>query len=121
MSDFNAAAPRQDIELDEGDDETFALTRQDSSGLAIDISGYTFWLTVKNDPEDTDANAVLQKTVTAHTDAANGQTEIDLTNSDTEDLQGRYWYDIQEKTSGGTINTLMHGTLYFQPDVTEAT
>lgn len=119
MADFDAE--RVDISLDQGDDETFAITRQDSDGNAKSISGYTFWLTIKNDYSDSDADAAVQKTVTSHTDAANGKTEIDLTSSDTGDLSGNYFYDIQEKDGSGNVNTLVKGKLWFSPDVTDST
>lgn len=121
MSNFDGTAADQDFAFDQGDDETFAITREDSDGNAKDISGYTFWLTIKSNRSDSDANAVVQNKVTSHTDAANGQTEIDLTNSDTNSLAGNYHYDIQEKTDGGSVNTLVQGTMYFRTDVTNST
>lgn len=119
MSEF--LAETHNLSIDQGDDETLAITRQDADGNAIDISGYTYWLTVKADINDSDADAEVQKQVTTHVDAANGRTDITLTASDTEPLAGNYHYDIQEKTNAGNINTLMHGTLTVREDVTEAT
>lgn len=112
---------RHDFTLMEGDTETFSITKEDSDGNPVDISGWTFWLTIKSDSEDTDANAAVQKKVTSHTDAANGETEIELTSSDTDDLQGDYDYDIQYKDGAGDVVTPLYGTIHFRADVTEAT
>lgn len=120
-TNLSADAEVVDLSLNEGDDDTFVITKKDSDGNAEDISGWTFWLTIKADREDTDANATVQKKVTSHTDAANGETEISLTNSDTSDLQGKYYYDMQYKDGSSNIKTFMTGKIFFQPDVTEST
>lgn len=117
----NAAAAKKDFDFDQGDTETFKLTRENADGTAKDITGYTFWLTLKESKDDSDANAAVQKTVTNHTAPANGETELPLTASDTDGLQGSYYYDIQEKTDNGEINTLVKGMMSFDVDVTEST
>lgn len=118
MTDFKA--PTESIEIDSGDDETIVLTREKQDGTKHDITGWTFWLTVKDHPNDPDSDAVLQKQVTSHSDPTNGETRIDLTASDTSGLSGAYRYDIQEETDGGTTNTVLYGTFYVRQDVTEA-
>lgn len=119
MADFSA--PREGIVIDQGDDETVTITRQHEDGSPIDITGYTVWLTVKESRSDADADAVVQKQETTHTDPTNGITELTLTAADTEPLAGSYYYDVQEKTAGGTVNTLLAGVFHVQPDVTNTT
>ena len=121
MSTFDATAADQNLEFDQGDDEVINITRKDSDGNTIDITGYTFWLTIKASKSDSDADAVVQKTVTSHTDAVNGETKFSLADTDTDSLSGHYFYDIQEKTAGGGINTLMAGSMRFETDVTDST
>lgn len=121
MSSYSVEAERVDLSMTSGDDETFSITYKDEQGNVRDISGWTFWLTVKSDRSDTDGNAVVQKTVTSHVDAANGETEITLTASDTDGLSGAYWYDMQRKDSSGNVKTFMLGRLIIEEDVTEST
>lgn len=116
--DFSAA--EQDLVIDSGDDETVEITRQDSDGNAIDITNYEFWLTAKAAKDDRDSEAKFQKHVTTHTDPSNGVTEIDISTGDTENLNGSFYYDIQEKTGGNAINTLVEGKLLIRKDVTES-
>jgi hypothetical protein len=120
MTTLSTDASRVDIELMSGDDETFRITKQDQNGNAEDISGWIFWLTIKEDRDDSDSEAVIQKPVTSHTDPANGTTEVTLTADDTADLSGAYYYDMQFKTDTGTIQTFVIGGLYIKPDITEA-
>lgn len=121
MTDFDAAAPRRDFDLMEGDDYVFSISRDQADGSAYDISGWTFWLTIKEARDDPDSAAAVQKTVTNHTDASAGETEFVLTNSDTDGLQHRYWYDMQHKDGNGNIRTFMQGRFHFEPDSTEST
>lgn len=108
--------------FDQGDAHTFAISRTKSDGTAYDISSWTFWLTVKESRSDADSEAAIQKTVTSHTNPTNGETEIDITASDTDSLEGNYVYDMQYKTSASSDpKTFMKGQMYFDPDVTEAT
>lgn len=116
--DFSAG--EANIIIDSGDDETIILTREDQNGNTKDISGYEFWLTVKDDYNQSDSNAVIQKNVTSHTDPTNGETEFNIVPGDTDDLAGSYRFDIQEETDSSTINTLVAGRFIIKEDVTEA-
>lgn len=100
-----------------GDDNTISLefTQDD---VAVDITGWTIFFTVKRNMDADDDSADLQKDVTSHTDAAAGETEITLTDADTDDLSGCYYYDIQYKDDSGLIKTVLKGTIEFVEDVT---
>jgi len=105
------------FKLIRGDDHTFALEfKQD--GVPKNITGWTVFLTVKKNIDDLDANAVISKTVTSHTDPTNGKTEISIADTETDPLCGIYYYDIQYKDLAGIIKTVMLGTLNFYKDVT---
>jgi len=120
MSTFDASSPQQGFILTSGDDDTFTITYQDADGNVQDITGWTFWLTIKENKSDTDAEAVVQKTVTSHTDPTNGKTEIDVDAADTEDLAGNYWYDMQREDENGDIKTFAHGVMSIREDTTVA-
>jgi hypothetical protein len=106
-----------------GDDKTLNLTFTNSSGAAIDITGYSIFFTVKNisDVTTDDSLAIISKTVTSHTDAAAGLTSISLTNSDTNITINTYKYDIQSKDGSGNINTILTGNFIINNDVTKRT
>lgn len=63
--------------------------------VPVDITGYTFLFTVKSKISDSDANAIIKKEITSHSDPTNGVTEIVLVETDTQDLSGVYLYDYQ--------------------------
>jgi hypothetical protein len=99
------------------DDHAWRLTFKDSDGDAVDLTGDTIFLTVKEDVSDTDDNALIKKDVTSHTDAENGITAISLSNSDTDVAAGDYYFDIQRKHDS-SITTIMSGTFRVKQDIT---
>lgn len=107
--------------ITEGDTYPLSIDLDDSDGSEIDISGWKFWLTVKEGRFDDDSEAIVQKSTTSHVDAANGETELVLDSSDTEGLNGGKFYDVQVKKSNGDIQTLFKGTMSFGPGATDTT
>lgn len=100
-----------------GDDNTIALSFTQND-VAVDITGWTIFFTIKQKINDDDDDASLKKDVTSHTDAAAGETEIVLTDTNTDDLLGAYVYDIQYKDDSGNIKTVLTGEITFKEDVT---
>lgn len=103
-------AIKQNLTLIQGDSKTYNLTFTDADGAVIIITNWTIYFTVKRSYADADIDAVLQKTVTVHTDPTQGKTAIVLEYADTKTLPvGVYYYSIQVKTSGDKYYTLMKG------------
>jgi hypothetical protein len=103
-----------------GDDKFYILTfTDDDTGDPIDITGWTVKFTVKEDLDDTDANAIIKKEVTSHFDAANGKTKVQLTHDDTDQAIRNYYYDIQVKTAADEVFTIMAGLLVVKQDITQ--
>jgi len=86
----------------------------------VDLTGATVYFTVKADYDDdgTDSSALIKKDVTSHIDAANGQTVVVLTPSDTDVEPGKYVYDIKLKKSSGEQTTLKVDKCQILPAVT---
>ena len=101
-----------------GDSLTFNITLKTTAGVAIDITGWTFYFTVKEKLEDLDADAVLQIIQTSHTDPTGGQTTMSVTPAETNVLLGSYCFDLQYKTDSGAVETYMDGTLTFTEEAT---
>ena len=105
--------------LPRGDDQIFALEFTEN-GAIKDITGWTIYFTLKKNIDDADASAVLKKDMTTHTDPTNGKTEIPLLNTETDTLEGIYYYDIQYKdvSTPPVVKTVLSGTMNFIKDVT---
>ncbi len=108
----------QDISIYRGDTFPCTLTFTDSAGVAIDITGYSVYFTLKRSEEDLDTSAVLQKTITVHSNPTNGITTFTLSATETNGLRGSYFYDIQIKNTTSQIFTILKGQFTSNVDIT---
>ena len=70
------------------------------------------FFTVKRSMEsldETDADALISKTVTVHTDPTNGITVVPVEAADTNLPLGVYFYDVKVKTDAGRIFAVVRG------------
>lgn len=110
---------RYNVDLVRGDSKTYDLTFTDNDGVALDITGWTIYYTVKERLTDNDESAILRKLVTVVASSTVGEVEIVLENTDTQDLEIKvYWHDIQVKNLDDKINTIAFGQLNVIADVT---
>lgn len=108
-----------------GDDWTIRLALK-SGGSPLDITGYTYKMTLKTNIDDADPGA-LQLTATpsvatSPTEASQGILYITATDTQTDSLEaGTYNYDVQQKDDTGKIQTLLIGKVKVVKDVTRST
>jgi len=102
-----------DLQIYRGDNKTWTMLFKDGATppVAIDITGWTIYFTVKEKDSDSDADAKITKTITSHTHPTSGESEIILVPTDTKDLKGNFYYDIRIKKVDSTILTITTGTL----------
>jgi len=111
------------ISIIRGTDQSFAVTFADSNGTAVDLTGQTVFFTVKtpekiDELDTTDANAVIKKTITSHTDPTHGKTTIVLSNTDTSIDAGNYLYDLKLKSASGAVSAIQAGEFNIVDPVT---
>ena len=94
----------------------------DDNDAPIDITGYVFWLAIKNSLDDTDAQAVLPvaKNAGPFGNPELGVARLGYEASQMQGLSGEYWYDVQMQNALGEIVTLVRGKLTVIDDVTRA-
>lgn len=104
-----------------GDDWTLKLSLT-SNKSPLDITGYTFWLTLKSDIAMADPGDLQVTAVPASPeDAAAGIIYISATNIQTGSLEPRtYLYDIQQVDGSGNVQTLMIGKVKVVSDITRS-
>lgn len=107
------------LEVFEGNDKTFNVTITISgTGLPLDITGYKFLFTVKNNINDLDSNAIISKDITSHVIPASGTTTIPILRADTLNQVGNKFYDYQWCTSGAQLRkTIMNGNFIIKQSV----
>lgn len=110
-----------ELSIFRGDTESIGVTITDSAGATVNITGYTFFFTVKGDESDGDASALISTDVATHTDPVNGVTAISLPAGSTNIAIGTWFYDLQMKDIGGNITTLLKGDFVVKKDISVRT
>ena len=106
----------QDLTITQGDEKAYNL-HFTGGGEDINITGATVTMTIKRGRND--ADPVLTKTVSAHTNASEGKTTITLTEANTGIDLGDYFYDIQISGGGIAKKTVLKGKLTITWQATE--
>ena len=108
-----------------GDDFPINLTFQDSDGVPIDITDYTLYITVKDDQNNTDAEAlykadiIVNDLIPALATPAAGKATIVIGHAATEGLRGNLEIDAKYKDGDGNIGTIFNGEIAFTANITE--
>lgn len=104
-----------------GDDWVIKLTIT-SDGQVVDISGHTFWLTLKEAQDDADPGALQTSIVASGVDATNGIVFVKAPRADTSTVEPKnYYYDIQHlDNTTDTMQTLLIGRANVVKDITRS-
>lgn len=100
------------------DDDPKTFTIKDNAGLVIDISSWTFILTV-NSVKDPDAEPIAFPAITGvlTTDGTDGKVDFSPGAGDTDVAPGKYFYDIQRTLP--SKKTLIKGVVEIVQDITK--
>lgn len=101
-----------------GDSYADQFTIKDSAGVAVNIAGYTFTMTLNTEKSPIDnSNEVYQLSGTI-TDAPAGKVEFAPTPVQA-DIVGTFFYDVQMVDGGGGIRTLAKDKYKYTQDITK--
>jgi len=109
------------IEFYRGDDISFNQEFTDENDSPLDITGWTIFFTVKKNESDSDSKAVLSKEFSDFSAPLTGIASIYVSSSETDSLEGTYYYDFQVKRDDGVILTISKGNITFLRDITRRT
>lgn len=108
-----------DIERFRGDTAADEFTITDSAEQVIDISGYSFTLTVSSIENPPDSSSVLYSLTGTIIDAANGVVEFVPTALNADQKPTTYYYDLEMTTAAGRIKTIEKGKYIYKQDITK--
>jgi hypothetical protein len=97
--------------------DQFTITRDD---VAVDITGYTFKLTVNSESDPTDATNELYSLDGSITDAAAGYVEFAPTAMEADQTPDEYYYDVEMTDDLGAILTIAKGRYRYKQDITKS-
>ncbi len=102
-----------------GDSNAKGFIRQDSAGAALDVTGFSFKLTVNSEKDPADTSNQQFTIIGALVDAVNGQISFAPTTGDTDIAPGTYFYDIEQTDAGGGVATLIIAKCVIVQDITK--
>jgi|TARA_R110000796_G_scaffold13720_2_gene44118 hypothetical protein len=107
-----------------GDDWTIKLV-VNSSGSALNITGYTYWFTLKSNVDDADPGdlqvSVVPDVTGSPTEASQGIIYIKAGKALTNALTpGTFNYDVQQVDGAGNVQTLLIGKVKVVKDITRS-
>lgn len=116
-----ASEPRRsdDITINQGADLQLQIFIQDSTGTAINLTGYSLKAEIRT---DRDSTFIEQSLTTAIINASGGELLVSLTNAETKALDfgnNTYFWDLLTTDTGGIIRREVEGKARLSKDITE--
>ena len=102
-----------------GDSAAKGFVVQDSAGVAVDVTGFSFKLTVNSEKDPASTTNQQFTIVGALVDATAGKISFSPTTTDTDIAPGTYFYDIEQTDAGGGIATLIIAKCIIVQDITK--
>ena len=103
------------IFIDQGADFSITVDVSDADGNVLSLTGYTAAAQIRK----TYSSSSISKTFTNSINAAAGQVTLTLTDTQTAAIEaGRYVYDLNVTSGGGTTTRVVEGQVIVTPGVT---
>src|SRR5687767_10323458 len=102
-----------------GDTVPDRITVKDAAGVVINVTGYSFMLTLSSVKAPTDTSTQIMQVSGVITDGPAGTVEFSPTSQQSNVTPGKYFYDIQMTDGSGRIQTIDYGTYTFRQDITK--
>ena len=108
-----------DITRYRGDTAADEITVQDSAGVAVDITSFTFLLTVSSLENPPDNTSEMYSVAGAILVAAAGTVEFVPSGVQADQKPADYYYDIQMIDAAARIKTIAKGKYTYIQDITK--
>ena len=110
-------AIKSNITIDQGSDFTATVTVTNEAGTAVNLTDYTARGMMRKSPSTSTYHSF---TVTVST-PEDGEITLVMNNSTTAAITaGRYMYDVEIVSSGGTVTRVVEGIATVTPEITKS-
>lgn len=99
-----------------GDTKSIGMTLKDSDGAVINVTGYTFSLSVNSDEEPLNTDNELFTSVGVLVDAVNGKISFPVGSSEADNV-GEFYYDAQLIDTATEKLTFLRGAFLMTQDI----
>ena len=107
-------ADAQNFEMHQGNDKSIEVSVVNNAGAAVDVSGATgaqYELAISRSA----SAAAVTKTLGAGITIVTSTVTIVLADTDTEDISGPYYHELELIDASGYIHTAMYGYVTIKP------
>lgn len=118
MTDLNICPVAMNICVTRGDTTPWTHTIT-FNAAAVNITGYTYKLTVDPSKNPTDALANLFTLVGVVTDGPNGIVQFEMSAVQSDQTPKDYYFDIEQTDGSGKIRTIAKGVFTFEQDISK--
>ncbi len=109
-----------DLCISRGDTTAWTFTiRSGTPAVAVDITGFSYVLTVDPNSEPTDALGNLFALTGTITDAVNGVVEFSLSAAQADQTPAEYFFDLQQTDGSSNLRTIAKGKFEFRQDISK--
>lgn len=106
--------------ISRGDTTPWTFTiKTGSPAAAINITGFSFLLTVDPSDEPSGSGNNLFQLLGTITDAPNGVVEFEMSAVQADQTPNTYFHDLQETDAAGKLRTIAKGKFIFEQDITK--
>jgi len=119
MTILNICPAEVDICIARGDTVPWTFTIKTSAGGVVNITGFSFLLTVDPSEAPLDALSNLFQLTGTITDAPNGVVQFGMSAAQANQVPGVYYYDLQMTDGAAKLRTVARGQFEFRQDVTK--
>lgn len=102
-----------------GDTVADEFTIKDATGAVVDITGYSFRLTVNTLKAPPDTSTQLYTLTGTITNGPGGIVEFAPTVLESDQVPGKYYFDVQMTDGAGRIQTIHVGTYTYKQDLSK--
>lgn len=113
------SAATHNFVIDQGADWYITFIYKDANGTAINLTGYTAALQIRDTYADSTTDLSLTSSSGITITAATGTLDVHATAAQTGAITaGNYVYDLEITSSGGVVTRLVQGKIVISPQVT---
>lgn len=102
-----------------GDTAPDVINVTDLAGAALDVTGFTFQMTINSEKRPTDVTNQVAQINGTITNAAGGVVEFIWTALDADQTPGSYYYDIEQVDQSGLVKTIAKQKYIIYQDITK--
>lgn len=116
---LNICPVELDICVTRGDTTPWTFTVKSDSTTPVDITGFSFILTVDPSDEPSGAGDNLFALTGAITDALNGIVQFSMSVAQADQTPNVYFHDLQMTDGASALRTIAKGEFEFKQDITK--